>query len=345
MALLKFSLRETSSRPVRTILTVLSIVIAVGAVVSVSIATTTTRTAQQNMFAAVTGRAALEVVAEGGGSFPVTVANEIDQLPGVQAVPLIRRYTIIYLTDRKVKAQVMGIIPERDQLVRDYEVVAGRMFSAGTEVTLDATFARSLGLQVGDTVKMLTRSGMKTSEIVGLVKPRSGSAVAEGGLLYMSLGLAQSRFKLPGEIDAVQIVLDETTDVEMTQAAAASHLPVGLVVRQPNMRSRLAEETTLATEQGLQLATAFALVIAAFIIFNTFQMTVGERRRQLGILRAIGATRRQVTFLILREGLLIGLVGMFLGAAVGYLGARVLARATAELLQTPMPEKLLICGA
>jgi len=316
----------------------LSIVIAVGAVVSVSIATTTTRMAQQNMFSAVTGRAALEVVAEGGGSFPVTIANEIDRLDGVQAVPLIRRYTIIYLTDRKVKAQVMGIIPERDHLVRDYDIVSGRMFSAGTEVVLDATFARSLGLQVGDTVKMLTRSGMKTSEIVGLVKPRSGATVAEGGLMYMSLGLAQSRFKLPGEIDVVQIVLDESSNVDAMQAKVASLLPVGIVVRQPSMRSRLAEETTLATEQGLQLATAFALVIAAFIIFNTFQMTVGERRRQLGILRAIGATRRQVTFLILREGLLVGIIGMLLGGAVGYLGARVLARATAELLQTPIPE-------
>ena len=115
MALLKFSVREVSNRPVRTILTILSIVIAVGAVVSVSIATTTTRVAQQNMFAAVTGKAALEVVAEGGGSFSVAIANEIDKLEGVQAVPLIRRYTIIYLPDRKVKAQVMGIIPERDQ--------------------------------------------------------------------------------------------------------------------------------------------------------------------------------------------------------------------------------------
>ncbi len=338
MALLKFSLREVSSRPVRTILTVLSIVIAVGAVVSVSIATTTTRVAQQNMFAAVTGRAALEVVAEGGGSFPVSVANEIDKLPGVQAVPLIRRYTIIYLPDRKVKAQAMGIIPERDKLIRDCDVVSGRMFSAGTEVVLDAAFARGLGVQVGDTIKMLSRGGMKTSEVVGLVNPRSGAAVSEGGLLYMSLGLAQSRFQLPAEIDAVQIVLNEGTDLKTIETEMAGFLPVGLVVRQPNMRSQLAEETTLATEQGLQLATAFALVIAAFIIFNTFQMTVGERRRQLGILRAIGATRRQVTFLILREGLLIGFVGMLLGGATGYLGARVLAGATAELLQTPMPD-------
>ncbi|MCA9120921.1 MAG: ABC transporter permease [Planctomycetaceae bacterium] len=338
MALLKFSVREVSNRPVRTILTILSIVIAVGAVVSVNIATTTTRVAQQNMFAAVTGKAALEVVAEGGSSFPVSIANEIDQLDGSRAVPLIRRYTIVYLPDRKVKAQVMGIVPERDQLVRDNELVAGRMFSSGSEVVLNASFARSLGLKVGDSIKMLTRSGMKSSEVVGLVNPRSGSAVAQGGLLYMSLGLAQSRFKMSGEIDSVQLVLDEGVDVEKMQQEVATHLPVGMVVRQPNMRSQLAEETMLATEQGLQLATAFALVIAAFIIFNTFQMTVGERRRQLGILRAIGATRRQVTLLILREGLLVGLIGMVFGGLVGYFGARVLARATSSVLQTPLPD-------
>jgi hypothetical protein len=78
MALLKFSLRELTSRPVRVTLTVLSIVIGVAAVVSVSIATKTTRAAHERMFSAVSGRAALEVVAEGGGSFSTSVASEFD---------------------------------------------------------------------------------------------------------------------------------------------------------------------------------------------------------------------------------------------------------------------------
>ncbi len=337
MALLKFSLRELTSRPVRVALTALSIVIGVAAVVSVSIATKTTRAANQQMFAAVTGRAALEVVAEGGGSFPVSVASELDQLDGVQAVPLIRRFTIVYLPDKKVRVQALGIVPDRDRLVRDYDVTEGKMVGPGTGVMLDATFAKGLGIGVGDQLKMLTRSGMKRSEVVGLMQPRGGSAVAEGGMLYMSLGLAQARFKLPSSIDSVQLVLDEGVDVEAIQRAVAKTLPVGISVRQPNMRSQLADETMLATEQGLQLATAFALVIAAFIIFNTFQMAVGERRRQLGILRAIGATRRQVSLLILREGILLGLIGTVVGTAVGIFGAKLLTQGTEQLLQTTMP--------
>lgn len=337
MALFKFSLRELTSRPLRVALTALSIVIGVAAVVSVSISSKTTRAAHERMFSAVTGRASLEVVAEGGGGFPLSVASELDQLPGAQAVPLIRRYTIVYFQGKKVRVQALGIVPDRDRLVRDYEVTAGEMVGRGTGVVLDANFARVLDIQVGQTLKMLTRSGLKESEVIGLLEARGGSTVVAGGMVYLPLGLAQSRFKMGNEIDIVQLVLDEGVDLEATQAAVAAKLPVGLSVRQPAMQSQLAEETMLATEQGLQLATAFALVIAAFIIFNTFQMTVGERRRQLGILRAIGATRRQVATLILREGLLLGLFGTVVGGIVGLFGAHVLTLATEQLLQTTMP--------
>ncbi len=337
MALLKFSLRELTSRPVRVTLTAVSIVIGVAAVVSVSIATKTTRAAHKQMFAAVTGRAALEVTAEGGGSFPISVASELDQLPGVQAVPLIRRFTIVYFHEKKVRVQALGIVPDRDRLVRDFELTSGQMVGRGSGVMLDATFASGLGMGVGDQLRMLTPSGLKESQVVGLLEARGGSAVAAGGLVFMSLPLAESRFKMRGTIDSVQLVLDDGVDVEATQAVVAAKLPVGLSVRQPNMRSQLAEETMMATEQGLQLATAFALVIAAFIIFNTFQMAVGERRRQLGILRAIGATRRQITMLILREGMLMGLLGTVVGGIVGVFGAHVLTLGSEQLLQTEMP--------
>ncbi len=337
MALIKFSIREMMNRPLRAVLTCLSIVIGVAAVVSVSLATSTTRRAQRDMFLAVSGRAALEVIAEGGGSFDQTLVNELEQLPGVQAVPALRRYTILYAPKKKVRVQLLGIVPERDRLVHDYELVAGRFLDRGTGVVMDANFAESLGVGVGDEVKLLTRIGLKTSKVVGLVEPRGGSAVSQGGLVYTSLTRAQSRFKSQRRIDSVQIVVDDSLDVMQAQAEIAARLPIGLTVRQPVTRSQLAESTTLATEQGLNLATAFALVIAAFIIYNTFQMNVGERRRQLGILRAIGTTRRQVLLLVLREGLLMGIVGTVIGGVVGVLGAHLLAGGTARLLQIGMP--------
>ncbi len=337
MALLKFSFRELLNRPLRAVLTILSIVIGVAAVVSVMLATDATRQAQRDMFLAVSGRAALEVIAEGGGSFDQRVLAEFREIEGMQAVPSLRRYTILYAPSTKVRVQLLGIDPERDRLVHDFRMVAGRSVDRGTGVVMDASFARSLEVGVGDEVKLLTRIGLKTSEVIGLVEPRGGSAVAQGGLVYTSLSRAQSRFRSKGRIDSVQIVVDDTHDVETVRAQVAARLPVGLTVREPITRSQLADSTTLGTEQGLMLATAFALVIAAFIIYNTFQMNVGERRRQLGILRAIGTTRRQVLRLVLREGLVMGVVGTVAGGAVGVAGARLLASGTGQLLQIAIP--------
>lgn len=337
MALIKFSIREMMSRPLRAALTCLSIVIGVAAVVSVSLATNTTRHAQRDMFLAVSGRAALEVIAEGGGSFDQSIVTTLEQVPGVKAIPALRRYTILYAPQKKVRVQLLGIAPETDRLVHDYELVAGKFLETGTGVVLDANFAKSLGVGVGDEIKLLTRIGLKISKVIGLVEPRGGSAVSQGGLVYMTLATAQNRFKAKLHIDRVQILLDESRDVKQVQTQIAARLPIGLTVRQPVTRSQLAESTTLGTEQGLNLATAFALVIAAFIIYNTFQMNVGERRRQLGILRAIGTTRRQILLLVLREGLLMGIVGTILGSAIGVLGAYILAGSTARLLQITMP--------
>ena len=93
MILWKFTLREVKSRPGRATLTLLSIVIGVAAVVAVSVGTATTNRACQEMYAALAGRAALEVVAAGGGFFDEDVAAEIAQTPGVKAaVPSIQKF-------------------------------------------------------------------------------------------------------------------------------------------------------------------------------------------------------------------------------------------------------------
>jgi hypothetical protein len=90
VVLWRLSVREVLSRPGRALLTLTSIVIGVTAVVSISITTTATRLAYQEMFATVTGRAQLEVTAEGGGSFAETAAGIVAGVPGVRAtVPVL----------------------------------------------------------------------------------------------------------------------------------------------------------------------------------------------------------------------------------------------------------------
>ena len=200
--------------------------------------------------------------------------------------------------------------------MRDYDLVEGQALSKSTGVLLDAALAHNLGIQVGDEVKLLVRRGLVTTTVVGLVKPRSGSAVSGGGVLFMPLTTAQRRFAAVGKLDRIQVVLTEGADLLAVQSQLGQKLPTGVQVQPPTTRSSLAEETMLALENGLRLATAFSLLAALFIIMNTFLMNVGQRRRQLAVMRAIGATRRQISGLLAREAMLLALFGTSLGIVV-----------------------------
>jgi putative ABC transport system permease protein len=105
----------------------------------------------------------------------------------------------------------------------------------------------------------------------------------------------------------------------------------GVHVHRPTASTQLMQETLLSTEQGLTLTTYFSLLMAAFIILNTFLMNVSERRRQLSILRAIGAKKDDVSKMLLGEAIILGVLGIIVGLALGvvlaFLGTFLVGRA------------------
>src|SRR5437588_5363947 len=129
----KFAWREVRMRPSRAILTLLSIVIGVAAVVAVTIASGTTGRAFDQIYQTVAGKAQLEIAAPIGSSFKEEIVPEVRKLPQVQAVaPLLKRNTILYVGKKPYRLIALGIDPAHDQEVRDYDVTAGKML--GEEV-------------------------------------------------------------------------------------------------------------------------------------------------------------------------------------------------------------------
>jgi putative ABC transport system permease protein len=176
MVFWRFTFRELASRPGRAILTLLSIVISVAAAVAVNLSTATTHRAYQQMYESLTGRAALEVVAEGGGVYDEEIVPELEQVPGVAAVvPLMQQPSVLYVGDNRVRLLVMGIDPERDEAVRDYELVAGTFFEEDYGALMEIGFARSLGIGVGDEVRLLTHWGPRRVAVLGLLAPRGAA--------------------------------------------------------------------------------------------------------------------------------------------------------------------------
>lgn len=344
MGLRRYTWRAMQQRPGRTILTMLSIVIGVTATVGVGLGTATTRSAYKQMFALVTGRATLEISGQGGKAFSGAILSEVERMSGVvAAAPLVDRPTSLTVEpDRRVRVQLLGIDPVRDAKVRDYAIVEGRQVAEGDELCLERQFARYLGLKVGDTVRMLTPNARaRTMPIVGLYEPRAGGAFAQMAVVMMPLAQAQRYFNtryVPRDaIDRIQIVTDPQVPLEKVQAAIAALLPEGVEVHRPAGSTQLMQETLLSTEQGLRLTTLFSLLMAAFIILNTFLMNVSERRRHLSILRAIGALRRQIVLALLGESLLLGVVGTLLGMVAGVLTALVVTQSLADAFDVQLP--------
>ena len=335
----KMSFQEMKARPVRTGLSLLSIVIGTFAVVSVSITSETIRQAQKAMFSALSGKTDLEISTAGGSGFDGSLLAEIEETPHVRCMaPSLLRSTVMAVGEKHIKTQVMGISPEIDSQIRENKMIEGRMIREGFELVLDERLARSLKIQVGDRVQLLAgASGWKDWEIVGLIRPQGSASLSQGGILFAPLESAQSRFRARSRIDKIEILLDSEQNLESVVKLIEAKLPDGLKIKRPMQDNQIANETMQATEQGLRLASAFTLLIAIFIIYNTFQLVVGERRRQLGILRAIGATRQQIATYIHGEALLLGLVGAILGSILGIFGAKFLTGATSQILQTDMP--------
>ena len=346
MSLKKFSWRSMWRRPGRTILTVASIVIGVAAVVSVTITTTTTRNAYKLMASLVSGKADLVVEGEAETPFSSALLEQVAAVPGVQAaVPVFSQLSVMSPMDdgsddgkdKRIKLQLLGIDIQRDSAVRDYIIKEGRSLEGSKELLLDETYARRLHLRVGDEVKLATRLGQKTIRVVGFLQLRGASALQHAGLVLLPLETAQTWFKNKGRLSSIQIVVEKDLDPAVVCERIAELLPEGVRARPPVARTQGMQEMLFSSEKGLQMTTACTLLLAAFIILNTFMMNVSERRRQLSILRAIGATRSQITGSVLREALLLGLVGTAIGIACGVGAAFVLNRSLSNVLEVPLP--------
>jgi putative ABC transport system permease protein len=333
-----FLRNEILRRPGRAMLTLFSVVIGVATVLAISLSITTTRQALRDMYQTLAGRAALEVRTDAGDSFGSEVLKTLDRTPGVQAaVPILQQRTILYSHSQRFQLMVLGIDPKKETQARDYVFAEGRAFPGEDQVLLEQSFAADLGIRVGDKASLLTKRGVRRFEVVGLLAPRGAAAFQGGSILFMPLETAQYWFRAPDQVTAIQLVLQEGVQEDRVAEEAAKRLPKSLSVAPPAARTEMARETLFTSEQGLNMTATLSVVAAIFIVLNSFFMNLTERRRQLATLRSIGATRAQIVGEVLREGLILGVVGTALGIVAGIGCAVLLMRVMEHVYQTALP--------
>jgi putative ABC transport system permease protein len=217
---------------------------------------------------------------------------------------------------------LIGVLPEDVRSVRAFPIVAGRYLesSDSNAALITQNLADAFSVGVGDPFSLPSSSGITKLTVVGLLPGNISNATEE---VWVNLPQAQSMFGETGNVNLISVNGESFasqarhTEIQKNiEAALGEHYQVGSLMTGDDMFASLEIART-----ALSLFGALALFMGAFIIFNTFRTVVAERRRDIGLLRALGATRRTVIGVILAEGMLQGLLGSGLGLLLGYLMA------------------------
>jgi len=261
------------------------------------------------------------------GTFNQSVLNEVSSTAGVEQAAGYLAQTITLPTSLGGSSSnalsgvssvnLTGIDPAAAQSTHAYSMLSGRFLSAeDTEaVVISQALAANLNLSVGDPLTLPATSGTAMLTIVGIMNVTSPTAVNQ---VLTPLPTAQSVLGAAGQINSIDVLFTASADRASVQAALAQRL--GDTYKFGSVET--GSEFTTALSLGSAIMWFFgiaALLMAAFIIFNTFRTLVAERQRDLGMLRAIGAKRSTLEGMILMESLLQGILGTAIGLVLGAL--------------------------
>ncbi|MFF0415396.1 ABC transporter permease [Kitasatospora sp. NPDC004745] len=214
-------------------------------------------------------------------------------------------------------------VPGADGTDPRYPLVEGRGPKDAKEIALDTRTADKGGYKVGDTVRVAVNGPVMELKLTGTLHTNDPRVVAGGSLAAFDTATAQRLYLSPGHYAELDVRAKPGTDDAALLAAVKQALPQG-----DNLEARtgreLAAEQDRMIEQGTRMLSTFllgfagiALFVGVFIIANTFAMLVAQRTRELALLRAVGASRRQITRSVLIEALLVGLAASVGGLLAG----------------------------
>ncbi|RKN08697.1 ABC transporter permease [Streptomyces radicis] len=226
-----------------------------------------------------------------------------------------------------------------------YPMAEGRAPERAGEIALDSTTAERTGYGVGDTARVSVDGPVREETVTGVFTTDDGNVAAGGTLVLFDTATAQDLFTAPGEYTRITVTAGDGVSQEELREAAAPLLPDDA---EALTGERLAQDQADAIEAGtsgmrtaLLAFAGIALFVGVFIIANTFTMLVAQRTRELALLRAVGASRRQVTRSVLIEALAVGLVAGATGLAAG-VGIAVGLRSLMNALDLTVPDGPLI---
>jgi putative ABC transport system permease protein len=322
-------------QPFRTLLSIAGVALGVLASVAIGTANIQVLRSFEQAVTTVAGPATLEIVGSDLG-LDESVISAVRMAEGVvSAAPVIDEAVVVARgAQRGQVLKVLGL-----DLLAEVGTRGFQLSQADTEVALDTLLAPDalyLGRQVaaewrlgvGSTLEVTAGGRLVRLRVVGLIHDEAGRSSLWDRLAIMDIAAAQRLFQAIGRLDRIELVTQSGQSLDDVIASVRTVLPLHLVVQPPAQRTKQLENMVRAFQLNLTVLSWVGLLVGMFLIYNTMAFAVAQRRREIGIYRALGMTERRVAGLFLVEAGLLGL----LGGLVGGLGGVWLARGLVSLV-------------
>ena len=320
----RLMVRPLFQEPVRLSLTVLAIALGVAVVLAIDLAGNAAAGSFHSSMETLAGDNDLEVVASGG--VPESAVAALATYPSTLRIsPRIEDFAVLADSQQTLPLIGLDLVAEGSRFAALQS--GGNSAAQSIEAAEDPLQAlqdpqsiwvsSSLDKHAGESLSLLINDRMYKCTIRGVYPDSSGSENA----ILIDIAGAQRILNRFGRVDRVLIKLPPGTSIDGAQKELARVLPPGVQIRAQGTGTEENRKMLAAFRWNLRLLSYIALVVGAFLIYNTISVSVVRRRAEIGIVRAIGASRADVLCAFLGEAACLGVAGALLGLPLGRLMA------------------------
>jgi putative ABC transport system permease protein len=334
----RLMVRPLLREPVRTFLTILAIALGVAVVLAIDLAGVAATGSFRSSMETLAGDNDLEVVASGG--VPESVVGTLATLPySIRVSPRMEDYAVITDTRKSLPLIGLDLVAEGSAFAQNQsrtpeETRTPDVPEHALEYLEDPHsiwVGSSVGYQAGERVALLINDQVQDYIVSGVYPDSNGNESA----IVMDLAAAQHALARYGRVDRLLLKVPQTPSLEEWQQSLQATLPAGVKVRPQGTGTNENRRMLAAFRWNLRLLSYISLIVGAFLIYNTISVSVVRRRPEIGIVRALGASRGLILSAFVGEAACLGLVGALIGLPLGRFmatGAVRLMAATVESL-------------
>lgn len=334
-------LRPLAQHPLLGVLNVATIALGVALYLAIQIANQSANRAFAANIDLVAGRAQLQVSAP-AGNLADELLPQIARQPGIAAATPLVRGIVTLPTWPGEYLDLLGIDVFTNEPFRTFNLTdfqsqkfdLQQWLRGPRAIALSEEFAGQHNLHAGDEITAQVNGKTIRLTIGFVLRLLDPGARANPRFAAMDIGWAQELFGRRDTLDSISLRLKNEADAPAVAARLRKVLPPDVMVAAPAQRGEQVEKMLAGFELNLAAMSLVSLLVGMFLIYNTIEASVVRRRREIGILRSLGATRSEVRWLFLGEAAVLGIIGIAAGMVGGYLLARVLVGTVAETISS-----------